>query len=98
MTILGSIVLIKPDHLPEKTKRGLYIPATAKELPQTGTIMDCGPACKDAKKGMRVIFPRKSASAIIIDDIDYYLIPEGRVTYKAGEGETVEVKPKYFGT
>lgn len=92
MQLQGNIVKIKPDLLAKRTKGGLLIPATAKEQPQTGTIVDCGPACLDAKKDARVIFPRKNASIYIENDVEYYLIPETRITYIAADGERIESK------
>jgi chaperonin GroES len=87
MQLLGKSVLILPDQLPERTDKGVLIPTTAKDKPQTGTIVDCGPVCTYAKKGLRIIFPRKSASVIVIDDKDYYFLNEDRITYIAGEDE-----------
>jgi len=69
MKMQGKSVLILPDQLPEKTKRGLFIPKTAKELQATGVVVDCGPECENVYKGARLIFNRKAASIIKIDDV-----------------------------
>lgn len=83
MQVLGNAILIKPDVLPERTKSGnLIIPATSKEmLPEWGEVIDCGPACKETKIGMHIIFPRKSASVIVIDNQDYYFTNEHRIFF-----------------
>ena len=91
MIVLGTAVLIKPDILPERTKTGaLVIPENSKEmLPQWGTIIECGKACKEAKKGDHVHFPRKSASIITIDDVDYYFTTEHKLMYMQEKDERI---------
>jgi co-chaperonin GroES (HSP10) len=83
MQILGNNILIKPDVLPERTSSGnLVIPKNSVEmLPQWGTIIDCGSACEKAVKGDYVNFSRRSATVIVIDDTDHYIISEHRVHY-----------------
>lgn len=83
MKLQGNAILILPDRLPERTPSGnLVIPKSSKEmLPEWGEIIDAGPACKDAKKGMRVLFPRKQASVMTIDDVDYYWLNEHQLKY-----------------
>lgn len=75
--------MILPDRLPERTKSGqLIIPKSSKEmLPEWGKVIDVGPACSEIKKGMRVLFPRKQASVIVIDDVDYYFLNEYQIKY-----------------
>jgi len=83
MKVLGRAVLIKPDKLPERTKSGaLVIPENSREmLPETGTIVDLGSACKEAVKGSHVQFSRKSASVINLDGKDYYFTLENKIFY-----------------
>ncbi len=83
MVLLGNSVLIKPDRLPERTSSGaLLIPANSKEmLPEWGTAVDVGPACKEVKIGDHTIFPRKSASLITIDNEDFYFTNEQRILF-----------------
>lgn len=83
MRLQGTAILIKPDILPERTETGaLIIPRSSKELlPEWGTVIDAGPACKEVKKGMRIIFPRKQASVMTIDDKDYYWLNEHQLKY-----------------
>ncbi len=79
----GNAVLIKPDKLPEKTATGkIAVPKNSREmLPEWGTIVDCGPACEEVKKGMHVIFPRKQASHAIFDNVDYFFVYERNIKY-----------------
>jgi co-chaperonin GroES (HSP10) len=83
MEMLGQAVLIKPDKLPERTKTGnLYIPRNSREmLPEWGTVIGCGKACENIEVGMHLMFPRKSASVIVIDDTDHYITSEHRIFY-----------------
>lgn len=83
MQMMGHAILIKPDRLPERTPSGkLIIPKSSKEMLQNwGTVLQVGPACTEIKEGMRVIFPRKQASVIVIDDKDHYIITEHNIKY-----------------
>jgi co-chaperonin GroES (HSP10) len=86
MQLLGTSVLIKPGNLPERTKSGkLIIPKNSKEmLPEWGVILDCGSACEKAERGDYVNFSRRSATVIVIDDTDHYIISEHRVHFFKG--------------
>ena len=83
MECQGQAVLIKPNRLPERTPTGqLVIPKTSKEmLPEWGTVTDHGPECKEIKKGMHLIFPRKSASVITIEGEDFFFTTEHKIFY-----------------
>jgi len=81
--MLGTAILIKPDKLPERTDSGmLIIPRSSKEmLKDWGTVEQVGSACKDVRVGERVIFHRKQASVIIIDNTEFYITNEHRIEY-----------------
>lgn len=82
MILQGKAVLIKPDKLPERTKTGrLIIPATAKDLPQTGRVVLCGPECEEVSIGNRVHFGRKAASVISIEGEEHYFVNEDKILY-----------------
>ena len=83
MIMQGTSILIRPDILPARTKSGsLIIPKSSKEMiTDWGTVEQVGPACKEIKPGMRVIFPRKRASVIVIDEKDFYIINEHYIKY-----------------
>lgn len=44
---LGSRVVIEPLEEEDKTATGLYLPETAKEKPQRGTVLSVGPGDRD---------------------------------------------------
>jgi len=83
MIVLGRAILIKPDILPERNPNGaLFIPETSDEMkPETGTVVQAGTGCRDVRTGARVIFPRKACSVIVIDNEDYYMSYEYKISY-----------------
>jgi co-chaperonin GroES (HSP10) len=83
MKIFGKSVLIKPDQLPERTPTGrLVVPRNSKEmLPEWGVALQVGEACSQVRAGDRVYFPRKVASVIVIDNEDFYFVPEHKIFY-----------------
>jgi len=79
---LRDRVLVKFSTEEEKTAGGLFIPDSAKEKPQRGTIIAIGSGkitddgkrqTMDVKVGDTVLFDKYSGSKIKIDD-EYYLI------------------------
>jgi chaperonin GroES len=79
---LGARVLILPSEGEEQTASGLYLPETAKEKPQRGTIEAVGDSeemLTDLKVGDVVIFPKYSGTEIKYDDKTYLLMEEGDV-------------------
>ena len=82
---LRDRVFVKFSAEEEKTAGGLYIPDTAKEKPQRGTVVAVGPGKVtddgkrqpvDVKVGDTVLFDKYSGSKIRIDDEDYLIIRE----------------------
>jgi chaperonin GroES len=82
---LRDRVLVKFSTEEEKTAGGLFIPDTAKEKPQRGTIIAVGTGkitddgkrqTMDVKVGDTVLFDKYSGSKIRIDDEDYLIIRE----------------------
>ena len=86
----GNAVLVLPDELPEKTRKGILIPRTAKEKPQSGLVIDCGPRCEEVKKGDRIQYSRKSASAIHIEGKLHYYTTEDKIFYIYDRNENGE--------
>lgn len=89
MIVLGKSVLILPDKLPGRSGTGkLLIPETSKEmLPETGIAVQVGKACERINQGDSVIFPRKSSSVIVIDNVDHYLNYEHKIFYNEPKEE-----------
>jgi chaperonin GroES len=82
---LRDRVLVKFSTEEEKTAGGLFIPDSAKEKPQRGTIIAVGSGkitddgkrqSMDVKVGDTVLFDKYSGSKIKIDDEDYLIIRE----------------------
>lgn len=73
VTPLGDRVLVKQDDEPQKTEGGIFLPETAKEAPQWGTIVRIGPGKMDeagkrhpltVKEGDKVIFGKYSGTKV----------------------------------
>jgi chaperonin GroES len=82
---LGDRVFVKCNSEGEKTAGGLYIPETAKEKPQKGTVIAVGPGKRtddgklqpmEVKAGDTVLFDKYSGSKITIDNEEHLIIRE----------------------
>ena len=82
---LRDRVFVKYSTEEEKTSGGLYIPDTAKEKPQKGTVIAVGPGKvtddgkrqpMDVKVGDIILFDKYSGSKIKMDDEEYLIIRE----------------------
>jgi len=82
---LRDRVFVKFSAEEEKTAGGLFIPDTAKEKPQRGTVIAVGPGriTDDGKRqplevkvGDTILFDKYSGSKIRIDDEEYLIIRE----------------------
>lgn len=60
----------------DKTAGGIYIPDSAKEKPQEGTVESIGKDVKEVKVKDRVLFDKYSGSKIKIEDTEYLIIKE----------------------
>ncbi len=80
---LADRVLIEPAPAEEKTAGGIYIPDTAKEKPQKGTVVAVGPGKKDepttVKSGDVVLYGKYSGTEITVDGKDYLMMRESDV-------------------
>ena len=67
----------------EKTASGLYIPDTAKEKPQTGTVIAVGNGKKDepltVKVGDTVLYGKYSGTELSVDGNDYLIMRESDI-------------------
>ena len=72
---LADRVLVQPAAAEEKTASGLYIPDTAKEKPQKGTVIAIGNGKKDepltVKVGDTVLYGKYSGTELSVDGNDY---------------------------
>ena len=73
---LSDRVLIKTEEAEEKTAGGLFIPQTAQEKTQTGTVVEIGDD-KDVikvKKGQKVMYDKYAGTTVSIDNTDHLLL------------------------
>lgn len=80
---LADRVIVKADAAEEMTKSGLYIPDTAKEKPQRGTVMAAGPGKKDeptsVKVGDIVLYGKYAGTEIQVDGEDLLIMRESDI-------------------
>ena len=80
---LADRVLIKPMEAEAKTIGGIYIPDTAKEKPQRGSVIAVGKGTKDVtmelKEGDVVLYGKYSGTEITINDEDALIMKQGDV-------------------
>lgn len=80
---LADRVLVLPMEAEEKTSSGIYIPDTAKEKPQRGTIVAAGPGTKDVamevKVGDVVLYGKYAGTEITVEGKDYLIMKQSDV-------------------
>ncbi len=82
---LNDRVLVQRVEPEEKKKGGIIIPDSAKEKPQEGKVVECGPGktnddgkrtALQVKKGDKILFGKYSGTEVKIDDEDYIIMRE----------------------
>ncbi|MDR0667064.1 MAG: co-chaperone GroES [Prevotellaceae bacterium] len=80
---LADRVLVEPAAAEEKTASGLYIPDTAKEKPQRGTIVAVGNGKKDEPMelhvGDEVLYGKYAGTEINYEGKDYMMMRQSDV-------------------
>lgn len=80
---LADRVLVLPMEAEEKTSSGIFIPDTAKEKPQRGTIVAAGPGTKEVtmevKVGDVVLYGKYAGTEISVDGKDYLIMKQSDV-------------------
>lgn len=80
---LADRVLVQPAAAEEKTASGLYIPDTAKEKPQKGTVVAVGNGKKDepltVKVGDTVLYGKYSGTELSVEGGDYLIMRESDI-------------------
>ncbi len=83
--VLAGKVLVKPIEAEEKTASGIYIPDSAKEKPQQGTVVLVGGPKKDeqveVKKGDQVLYGKYSGTEITINNEKYLLLNHNDILF-----------------
>ena len=87
---LNEHVLLKPVEAAAKTAGGLYLPETAKEAPDEGTI-EALPAegADELAIGDRVIFKKYAGEKLTIDGSEFKLIQTGDLLAKYVEADAI---------
>lgn len=80
---LADRVLIEPAKAEEKTAGGIYIPDTAKEKPQKGTVVAAGPGTSEnpitVKVGDTVLYGKYSGTELEFDGGNYLMMRESDI-------------------
>ena len=74
---LADRVLIEPKEAETKTAAGIYIPDTAKEKPQQGTVVAAGPGKKD--EPMQVLYGKYAGTEVTVDDKKYLIVKQSDI-------------------
>ena len=80
---LADRVLIEPKEAETKTASGIYIPDTAKEKPQQGTVLAAGPGKKDepmeVKAGDQVLYGKYAGTEVTVEDKKYLIVKQSDI-------------------
>jgi chaperonin GroES len=85
---LADRVVVEPLEETEEMRGGLYIPDTAKEKPQQGTVVAAGPGRRsdqgelieiEIKKGDRILYGKYSGTEVTVDGTEYLIVRESDV-------------------
>ena len=88
---LADRIVVEPMEETEQMRGGLYIPDTAKEKPQQGTVLAVGPGRRtddgdiipvELKVGDRVLYGKYSGTEVTIDGQDVLIVKETDVLAK----------------
>ena len=80
---LADRVVIEPQEAETKTASGIFIPDTAKEKPQQGTIVAAGPGKKDepmeVKVGDVVLYGKYAGTEVTVEDKKYLIVKQSDI-------------------
>jgi chaperonin GroES len=83
MKPLGTRVIIEPLAAEVKTQSGIIIPDSAKEKPQSGTVVAVGPGKKDepmeVKVGDVVLYGKYAGTEISFEKKDYLIMNQSDI-------------------
>ncbi len=87
ITPIGDRVVVRPEAAEEKTSSGLFIPDTAQEKPQRGTVLFVGPGQVEngkhvemtVKAGDSVLYGKYSGTEIALDGEDVLIMRESDI-------------------
>lgn len=80
---LADRVVVEPKEAETKTASGLYIPDTAKEKPQQGTVVAVGSGTKDVemevKVGDVVLYGKYAGTEVTFEDKKYLIMKQSDI-------------------
>ncbi len=84
---LSDRVVVKPEPAEEQTASGLYIPDSAKEKPQRGTVVSVGPGRVEngnkidmtVKEGDTVLYGKYAGTEITLSNEDLLIMRESDI-------------------
>ena len=80
---LADRVVIEPKEAETKTASGIFIPDTAKEKPQQGTVVAAGPGKKDeameVKVGDVVLYGKYAGTEVTVDGVKYLIVKQSDI-------------------
>ena len=80
---LADRVVIEPKEAETKTASGLFIPDTAKEKPQQGTVVAAGPGKKDepmeVKVGDQVLYSKYAGTEVNVEGTKYLIVKQSDI-------------------
>jgi len=85
---LSDKVLIKPSEAETQTAGGIYIPDSAKQKPQEGTVIAVGPgrvlddgtrSTLTVKIGDKVIYSKYGGTEVKLDGVDHMILDEDQI-------------------
>ncbi len=84
---LGDRVVVEPKPAEEKTDSGLYIPDSAQEKPQKGTVVAIGPGRVEngnkidltVNEGDQVLYGKYSGTEVTLDGKDFLIMRESDI-------------------
>ena len=80
---LADRVLIEPKEAETKTASGIFIPDSAKEKPQQGTVIAVGPGKKDepmeVKVGDVVLFGKYAGTEVAVEEKKYLIVKQSDI-------------------
>jgi chaperonin GroES len=88
ITPMADRVVVEPLEESEEMRGGLYIPDTAKEKPQQGTVVAVGPGRQnddgdripmEVGVGDRVLYGKYAGTEVTIEGNQYLIVKEGDV-------------------
>ena len=76
-------MVIEPKEAETKTASGIFIPDTAKEKPQQGTVVAAGPGKKDeameVKVGDVVLYGKYAGTEVTVDEKKYLIVKQSDI-------------------